>query len=216
MACSIFSFSSIAHGADQVLAALLTDLVLEVRVQVVDLDRQLAAHVVQQHARHGGALLRRGLGQRGMQLLPHLVHRRQLVEERVLDGQQPGLLEVGRGHAPAALQVPVEAVAEHVAERLLGVLARLEDRVAVAGVGLERQRDRLGHALREVVERESLDARVARRAEEPGAHHPDLDEVVEVPRLQRGVLAVVGEAQELAGGRASGRRPPAGCARCPG
>ena len=48
--------------------------------------------------------------------------------------------------------------------------------------------------------RKPPDARVARRAEECRAQQPDLDEVVEVAGLERGVLAVVGEAQELAGG----------------
>ena len=121
----------------------------------------------------------------------------ELVERLVVDSQQPGLLEVRRGDPPATLQVAVEAVAEDVAQG--SSVSSLAPRTAlrVAGVQLERQGQR--------VEDPPAARRGAgpppRRWPLPGAaptQQADLDEVVEVPGLQRSVLAVVGEAEELA------------------
>ena len=60
----------------------------------------------------------------GELLLPNLVVRDAVVEVVVIDAQQPGLLQVRRGDPPAALLIAIDAVLEHVAQRLVGPALR--------------------------------------------------------------------------------------------
>jgi hypothetical protein len=120
-------------------------------------------------------------------------------ERFVFDDEQAGLFEVGLREPPAAHEVAVEAVGEHLAEHAVGVGACRSLEFLVAGVGVERQVQRLEHLLRDLVVGEAVGAGVGDRSPECGAQQGDLDEVVEVAGLQRGVLAVVGERQQLLG-----------------
>ena len=110
---------------------------LPARVEHVDLDRQLAAHVVEQRprdaspGRSGPSSVSAGWASRlgvrlepvGQLARPHLLVGAALVEAVVLDPQQAGLLEVRRGQPPAALLVAVDAVGEHLAQHLVGLAA---------------------------------------------------------------------------------------------
>ena len=131
----------------------------------------------------------------------------ELVERLVVDLEEPRLLEVGRRHAPAALEVAVEAVAEDVAQRARrSAPAR---RTSPPGRSRSRRSSRPSASADpagELVVAEAGGAGAHGRPVERGAQEPDLDRVVEVARLERGVLAVVGEREELAGAAARGSR----------
>ncbi len=130
---------------------------------------------------------------------PVLVGGREFGERLVLDDEQTGLFEVGLGDPPAAHEVAVEAVGEHFAEHAVGVGTCRPLEFLLAGVRVERQVQRLEHLLRNLVVGEALLASVGDGAPQCGAQQGDLHEVVEVAGLQRRVLAVVGERQELLG-----------------
>jgi hypothetical protein len=121
------------------------------------------------------------------------------VERHVVDDEEAGLLEVGLRDAPAAAEVAVEVVAEHLAQRPLGLLALQVLDGGVARVLLERQLQGLEHCAARA-RRGAGRSRSGGRdgAPQAGAEERDLDEVVEVAGLERGVLAVVGEAEQLA------------------
>ncbi|MFO0651310.1 MAG: hypothetical protein U0326_34110 [Polyangiales bacterium] len=123
------------------------------------------------------------------------------VERAVRDLEEPALLEVRRRDAPASPQVTVDVVCEDAAKRLLGVLALEVLHVGVDRVDVEGQVERVEHPLHEGVMTKPFSPRAANSAEDGRAQKRDLDEVVEVPRLEGGVLAVVGEAQHLASTR---------------
>ncbi len=170
---------------------------LDVLLQVADFDRQLTPHEVEERAGHIPARLGRGGGQGRMAAGPGRLVGADVVQQEIFDMEEVHLLQIGRGDAPSTLEVAIEAIAEHVAQRFLGVSQRLKFHRRIGGVLHQRQRQRIEGPLRERFVREPF-----RRAEngpiERAAQHPNLDEVVEMARLQRGILPVVGEAQEFA------------------
>jgi hypothetical protein len=198
-------------GVGQVLARVGRHPLLVGAVELVGAEREFAAHEVEQHpgdlapsagigVGQGGmrrpVLAREPLGQVAAELL--LVGDA-LVEVGVADLDQAGLLEVGGGEAPAHL-VGVDPVGDDLVHG--AVALRLGAALEVGGgrvvgrcqAGLrERPRRHLGVV--EAVLAGRGGGLVERRAQQA-----DLDEVVEVAGLQRGVLAVVGEAEDLAPG----------------
>ena len=120
----------------------------------------------------------------------------ELVEPVIVDAQQPALLEVRLRHPPGAAEVLQRQIVEQVDHRRP---RPLEARPAVdRGLhpGGRRQRKRVEQGRPQTVEGEA-----AVRGQGPHQGAPELDhqhEVVEVPGLEGRVLAVVGEAQELA------------------
>ena len=184
------------------LAALLPDPLQLELVQVVDVDGQLPAHVVEQHPRHLATHAGCGTGQGRVGRCPEVFGLAHFVEHRVADLQQAALLQVRGGHAPAPAQVAVEAVAKYLSQGLLGIAQGLEAhlRVWLPGVQLNRQVQGRRHPLAQLVVPQPFRPGGRHRAVEGGAQLPDLHEVVEVAGLQRGILAIVGEAEQLAGG----------------
>lgn len=182
---------------DQPLAALLDKRLLVLRVEVVDLDRQLPPHVVEEHP---GDPLPHGRGggrQSPVGRPPLLLGPAQLVQDRVADLQEAALLQVGRGNPPAPPEVAVEPIPEHLAEGLVRVGLPLEPGRRVAGVRLEREGEGVEHPLGEDVVPQPVRPGADGRRVERAPQQADLDEVVEVPGLEGGVLAVVGEAEDL-------------------
>ena len=76
-------------------------------------------------------------------LLPDFVVFDALVEIVVVDAQEPGLLQVRRGNPPAPLLVAINAVLEHVPQRLVGPTPGTTPDVWISCVLLHRQSERL-------------------------------------------------------------------------
>jgi hypothetical protein len=166
-------------------------------LEEVDLHGQLAAHEVEEGLEDLLPLVGGEGRERRAGALPGGLVGDEVGEGLVADVEETALLEVREGDAPASLQVAVDAVAEDVAEGALGVGLREKPHVRVAGVGRERQAERLEDPLGQLVVLDSRGAGVDDGPVEPGAEDTDLDEVVEVARLEGRVLPVVGEAEEL-------------------
>src|SRR5437773_10917266 len=93
----------------------LFDLLLIVRLEVVNVNDQLATHEVEQHFADALPSFRRGSDERRVKVLPIVLGLAQLVENRVTNFQQTALLKIRRGKAPAPLQIAEETVANHLA-----------------------------------------------------------------------------------------------------
>ena len=96
-----------------------------------------------------------------MTVAPHVLVLAHLLQRQVVYLEQPGLFKVGRGNTPAALEVAVEAVAEHVAQSSPGLGQRLVLHMWIAGIQLQRQAERIEDLLRQVFVAQALLARVA-------------------------------------------------------
>src|SRR5208282_2643848 len=132
-----------------------------------------------------------------MAALPELVGQAEVAERHVLDFQQPALLEVGRGDSPSSLEVAVNPVADDIPHCLVGVGLLGELDAGLAGIKLERKVEGLEDAECQLVVRDSFGTGCQRGLVERRAKQADLDEVVEMASLERGILAVVGEAEQL-------------------
>ena len=111
----------------------------------------------------------------------------------VVDAQEPALLEVRLGDRQAG-PGPRAPVLEEVDHRAPGVPTRAApDRLLHEQLGREAERPNTALPSCRTAARPALERPHERAAQQ---HH--LDEVVHVPGLERGVLAVVGEAQQLA------------------
>ena len=115
-----------------------------------------------------------------------------------MDLEEAALLEVGGDDAPAAFEVAVEAVAEHVAEGALGLQLGGEADLGIGCVERLGQVDGAHDLVAQLVVRKPVRPSGGHRPIDGRAQQADLDEVVEVAGLERGVLAVIGKAQELA------------------
>ena len=166
-------------------------------------DRHPLAHVVEQRPIYLLADSAAGLLQQGVRVREQLVVRGQLVEPEVSHADHVELLQVGVRVPPAAPLVEPYAVGEHLPERALGLLQ--------VETAQRRLRQPLGADLRirPVEAKRTLHGDAQLVAAEPGgpgivqspektrAHEADKQKVVEVAGLQRRVLAVVGEAEQL-------------------
>ena len=166
--------------------------------EAVNIDGQHPAQLVEEDPGKFFAEPRGGGPQEQVAVSPDVVIGGDLGKIHVVDMQETDLLEVRHRDPPAALEVGVEAVLDHLPQRPLGglPLGELGSRVLgeIGELEIERGGDRLGHDL----VGETVGGRgqgVAERASQ--LRH--LDEVVEVTSLQRGVLAVVDEGEQLAG-----------------
>ena len=182
----------------EMLAALLPYALLVGGIKVVDLDGEFPAHVVEQHLRHFQSCRWQSTGQSRVAVPPFLFRFRQFIQRLVADRQQSTLFKVRQRDAPAPFQIPVQPVAEHGAECGLGVLQRLKSHQGIAGVQIERQFQGLEHLLGQRVVWDTIDSSLQHRPVQSGAQQANLDEVVEVSGLERSVLAVVREAEQLA------------------
>ena len=165
---------------------------------VLAVDGVLKAEIVED-GRHKRAACRVGETVRDLDLHPKSILRHDVVEVQVVDGQQSTLFEVGKHNAPAATEIGQRTEEQIILEGLfILALDRGQFRVCVAvavvteGEG-QRFEDRLAEGgIVEYAARGRLE-----RVANPGAQAYDLDEVIEMAGLQRGILPVVGEAQEF-------------------
>ena len=146
----------------QVLRGQPPDQVEPVVAEVLHVDGQVAAQLIQQRGSDLLPVHRVVIAQRDMAVLPGLGVRGDLGQVPVPDAQQPGLLQVGHGDPPAAFQVQVEPVPGHLAQRppRLVALAVLRARVArevghgqAEFLGDPLGDDLVGQALRGLVQR---------------------------------------------------------------
>ena len=121
------------------------------------------------------------------------------LQSLVVEGEQPAVFEVRRSDAPAALQVPIEVVVDDPAQGIVGRVPRRAAHLRVGGIFVEPKLHGIEDAAREIAVAAARCALVLRRLVKRRAQQGHLGEIVEVPGLQRGILPVVGEAEELAG-----------------
>ena len=166
-------------------------------------DRHPFPHVVEQLAINRCADLGTSLLQRGMRVGEQLVVRGELVEAEILHPDHAELLEVRIRVPPAASLIEPDAVGQHLPERSLRLL-----QVEAAQRGLEQpfgadlrirpiEAERVLRGGAQRIAPKPRRSRILQRAEEARADEAHEEEVVEVAGLERGVLAVVGEAEEL-------------------
>ena len=167
-------------------------------------DRHPFPHVVEQLAIDRCTDLGTGLLQRGVRVGEQLVVRSELVEAEVLHPDHTELLEVRVRVPPAAPLIEPDAVGQHLPERALGLL-----QVEAAQRGLEQpfgadlrirpiEAERVLRGGAQRIAPKPRRSRILQCAEEARADEAHEEEVVEMAGLERGVLAVVGEAEELA------------------
>ena len=172
-------------------------------VQNLAADRHPLPHVVEQLAidrRPDGAA---GLLQWVVRVGEQFVVRGEILEAEVLHFDHTELLQVRVRVPPAASLIEPDAVCQHLPKRALGLL-----QVEAAQSGFEQP---LGADLRvrpikakhlllgnpQLVATEPLRACTLQRTEEARADEAHEQEVIEITRLKRGVLTVVGEAENL-------------------
>ncbi len=172
---------------------------VEVLAEVLHVDGQRPPHEVEQSTGDLLAQGRVGAPQHGVRGLPALFVGGEPVQILVVDPQQPRLLQVRHRDAPAALQVAVEAVSHDLPEGLHGPALHGGRQVRARRVFAGRQAHHLGDGLGEVVVAQPLLTGPHRGLVQGAAQLRHLGEVVEVPGLERGVLPVVDEGEQLAG-----------------
>ena len=186
---------------------LLNQIVLLARIKHVDLYGELSPQQIEQRtdqllARIGrnraerigdGVLVKTGFPQLGLPEQPVVA-----AETLVVEPEQSAILQVGRGDAPTTFQIAVEEILQHLAQGVFGALARRSAHLGIGGVVLERQLHRGEDVTRQVAMPQTRRRPPRAGSTECGAQQGDLNEVVEVAGLQRGVLPVVGKAQQLA------------------
>ena len=182
----------------------LRDQLLEDRgIENLAADGHPLPHVVEQRAIDISANCVAGLLQQRVRAGEQLVVRRELLEAEILHPHDAELLEVRVRVPPAAPLIEPDAVGEHLPKRALGFL-----QVEPAQRGFEQP---FGSELRvrpveaegplrpraQLLATEPARTCILQRAEKARADQAHEEEVVEMARLERGVLTVVGEAEEL-------------------
>ena len=102
--------------AEFVVAAPL-DAILLVELQIIDLDAKIAPDEIQQGAADYFTGLGAGVAEHGMKRLPNVIGGSQGVEFRVINFDETALLQIRGADSPAAPQVAIHAVADHIAKR---------------------------------------------------------------------------------------------------
>ncbi len=182
----------------QVLRRQPPDQVEPVVAEVLHVDGQVPAQLIQQRGSDLLPMHRVVIAQRDMAIPPGLRIRGDLGQVPVPDAEQPGLLQVRHGDPPAPFQVQVEPVPGHLPQRPPRFVALPVFRAGVAREVSHGQAQFLGDPLGHDLIGQALRSLVQRPVQRP-AQLSDLHEIVEMPGLQRGVLAVVDEREQLAG-----------------
>ena len=162
----------------------LLDTFLLKRIEIVDVDRELTTHEVEQRAGDAGSSFRLCFQERSVALLPALLVGAELHQREIADAQQPALLKIRRCEAPASLQVAIEPIAKDVAERLACFIRRVKLEVWIARVEAKGQAERIEDTLGEHLMREPFGSRSEAGAIERRTKLPDFDKVVEMAGLQ--------------------------------
>src|SRR5579875_1862125 len=121
----------------------------------------------------------------------------ELIKPGVRNVQESALLEIGTGKPPASLEVAIQQITEDVAQCRVSFVSSTTPPRRVICVRLQRKVEGVKHTIREFVIGQTRTAVVFCRAIERRSNQPDVQEIVEVRCLQRGVLAVIGEAEQL-------------------
>jgi len=171
---------------------------VEVVPEVLHIDREVTAHLVHQRTHDLRAAARLGVAQRTMCLLPAVLLAGHPVEILVVDPQQTCLLQVRHGDAPAALQVQIETERDYVPQRPRRVAGHRRRQVRGAGVVGDVQAEDADNPGRQILVADALLTRLHGRPVQRPSKLGDLHEVVEVARLERGILPVVDEREQLA------------------
>lgn len=166
--------------------------------EVGHVDRQRAAHLVKERLDDLCAQRRVGVPQRGVRGVPAVLLAGHPVQVLVVDLQQARLLQVRHGDAPAALQIQVEPEGDHVAQRAGRIAGQAGGEVGVTRVVAGCECEGVGDGRGQLLVVQAVLAGVQRRPVQRPAQLGDLHEVVEVARLEGGVLPVVDEGEELA------------------
>ena len=117
----------------------------------------------------------------------------------VAERKRAAVLEIRRGDSPTTLQVAIEIVIDDTAQGVVGGVLRRAAHLRVSRVSSNRSCMASKTLARKLSVAQSRAAPFLGRFVKCRRKQRYLGEIVEVPGLQRGVLAVVGEAQELAG-----------------
>ncbi len=168
---------------------------LEGRFEALGAQGKLAAHIVEQGFCHGGAGFRTGRAE-GWMGGPERLVCGHLIERVVGEHKQAALLKIWLHQAPATAQILVDAILDHVLERGAHALGVRPDHTLTRDsvVGESKLMHRLARDPR-VVEPCGCGCN---RTIDRGAQQGSAYEVVEVTGLERGILAVIGEAEQLA------------------
>ena len=173
-------------------------------VEAHGVDREALAHVVEEDGEGAPTPVRRSRFQNWMGADELGLVGDEVVETLVLGPEQMQPFEVRVSHAPAALLVDPETVGEDFAQRPL----RIEQQRAFQLVAVEplaecrvllfAETERGLDRLADFTVVKPVRARGAERRIDGGAQQRDEHEIVEVASLERCVLAVVGEPEDLA------------------
>ena len=185
-----------ASGAGRTASARRSNLLGQARRRRSARDRRISSSSIRPICSRSSGV---GVAQRRVRVAQQLVVGGDLVQVEVVEAEQAGLLQVRHRDPPAAFQVEVDAVGDHAAQRAprysrwlnrsAGFCAN-ESPAARSSAAATLWATSSWHSPRSPASR----GRPVQRAADLG----HLDEVVEVPGLQAGVLPVVDEGQQLA------------------
>ncbi len=102
-------------GRDQMLSTALPNAVLVAWLEVGHLDGKAASDHVEQDLADAQSLFRCGCSQSLMSCGPHRFVGTDFIQVQIVDSEQVALLKIGRVDAPAAPQIMIDAVAQHIA-----------------------------------------------------------------------------------------------------
>ena len=117
---------------------------------------------------------------------------------RELDPEKSRLLQIWRENAPPSPQITIQSISNHLAHRCVCLVACVALDSRIVCVVTKRKSELLENSLWELVVVDALFSSLRHSSLEGRAEKTHLDEIVEVSRLKRRVLAIVREAQELA------------------
>ncbi len=141
----------------------------------------------------------------GKRAVPQVVVGGDVRQAEIADLQQAGALQVGHRHPPAPVQVEVDPQVDDRAQCPVGPPAQVGGLAGGQRILVPGQAEGAGDLRGDVVVVQAILAvlhRLHRGPVQRAADHRHLDEVVEVPGLQRRVLPVVDEGEQLSGVRA--------------
>ncbi len=116
----------------------------------------------------------------------------------VVETEQAAILQVGRRHAPPAFKVAIDEILDHSGQGVAGTLARGSAYLRVGGVVLKWQIHGCDDGTRQGAMTKTCLRSLCTCVVECRAQKRDLHKVIEVARLQGGILSVISKAQQLA------------------
>lgn len=164
------------------------------RGEIINLNAQFTADIIEQDPGEGEARFRIGTGQERMSLPPAALFPAERGEMFVFDRKQTALLQVGGDHPPAFAKIAIEMITQHVPEDPVAAIAG-KYRLRVIQIGFRGQQESFEDLLSQFFVAQPRFPRRVEGAAQGGPEEGDLDKVVEMSGLEGGVLPVVGKAQ---------------------